>query len=215
MTTPKPTHRKFEDIEGLRYCRLIVVGYLGRRGHDHLWSCLCDCGGASDVLGSNLKRGNTTSCGCLHREITAACHVTHGHYGSPEWRTWAAMKCRCVSNHAIAHKHYGSKGIVVCDRWRESFESFLADMGPKPSPQYTIERIINSLGYEPGNCRWATRADQSRNTSRNRRLMFGNRTVILADLARLAGTSHKTISDRLGRGLTVEQAMAASGVYPE
>ena len=122
--------------------------------------CACDCGTILDVSQPNLRHGGVKSCGCLR--------VKHGHAGSRsrrrsrEYSTWASMIERCENPGDKRYKNYGSRGISVCARWRNSFENFLADMGPKPV-HLTIERKDNNAGYEPGNCKWATYKEQSSN----------------------------------------------------
>jgi hypothetical protein len=84
-------------------------------------------------------------------------------YEMAEYRAWKAMKTRCTNPNRADWKNYGGRGISVCERWATSFENFLADVGPKPSPLHTLDRILNDGSYEPGNCRWATRGEQLKN----------------------------------------------------
>ena len=103
-----------------------------------------------------------------HIEKRAEAHRTHGQAGrskSPEYRAWDAMKQRCLNPRSSAYPSYGGRGISVCDKWRESFDAFYADMGPKPEPKalYSLDRIDNDGDYEPGNCRWATHSQQLKN----------------------------------------------------
>jgi len=137
--------------------------------------CVCDCGTKRVVNGSTLRDGTSRSCGCLQREVAKYIggiqHITHG-CGSkknraPEYRAWDSMKARCYNEKTKNFRRYGGRGIKVCVRWRGSFENFLNDMGRKPSPNHSIDRINNDGNYEPGNCRWATKSQQMNNTCRS------------------------------------------------
>jgi hypothetical protein len=128
--------------------------------------CKCDCGNQKIVMLSNLKNGSTKSCGCLSK-INA--YKTHGDSGSPEHQTWQRMKRRCDNEKGNRWEHYGGRGIKVCDRWLHSYENFLNDMGRKPSPKHSIDRIDVNGNYEPSNCRWSTPKEQSNNTRRNKK----------------------------------------------
>lgn len=131
----------------------------------------------------------------------------HGWYGTPEYRAWIAMKTRCYNPNAKRYPDYGGKGITVCDAWRESFSAFLADMGPKPTPQHTVDRIKNELAYEPGNCRWATKQEQSINRERCWITHNGQRKRI-GEWAKEFGITIKTIRERRQAGLPMEQVLA-------
>lgn len=154
------------DLTGQRFGRLTVVGYSHtNRNRKSVWNCHCDCGNDCQVAGERLVR-LTRSCGCLIRETTASRNTTHGQRRSKEYGSWRAMKERCHNQNSEKFADYGGRGITVCDRWRYSFEAFLSDMGDKPSPRHTIDRIDNDRGYEPGNCRWATPSEQRLNQRR-------------------------------------------------
>jgi hypothetical protein len=158
------------DLSGQRFGRLTVVKLDHRNDRRKaIWLCRCDCGETSLADGNNLRSGNSESCGCLRREQLAD-GAPHGHaregLRSPEYQSWAAMWARCRATDPMDRRFrdYVARGITVCERWR-SFETFLADMGPRPAGT-SIDRIDNDRGYEPGNCRWATDTQQNLNKRR-------------------------------------------------
>lgn len=146
---------------GERYGRLVVVAYAGNNRHQQRqYTARCDCGVEIVVNGYALTNGNTQSCGCLQRERFT--NRTHGLTGTPEYRVWKNMNQRCANPNGDDWERYGGRGITVCERWRNSFEAFLADMGPMPGPGYSIDREDSRGNYEPANCRWITISENSR-----------------------------------------------------
>lgn len=143
---------------GRKFGRLTVLAEDESR-----WRCVCDCGRKTVVSAGNLRSGNTRSCGCLRTRGHRAIARSLGGGRSPEYAAWNAMLQRCHNPKNRSFKNYGARGITVCERWRESFDAFLADVGPRPSPDLSLDREHNDCGYEPGNVRWATRFEQRAN----------------------------------------------------
>jgi hypothetical protein len=154
---------------GERFGSLVVTGTT-KRGRYKMLKLLCDCGNEHAATRSNLNKGTLNSCGCKMIEGRRRAR-THGHASSvkgrtKEYRVWAHIKDRCYNPKTKEFKNYGGRGIIVHKEWLDSYETFLRGVGPSPSPQHTLDRVDNDKGYEPGNVRWATKAEQSRNTRR-------------------------------------------------
>jgi hypothetical protein len=161
----KRRRSKVASIVGLVFGRLTVTTEVlpGEEGATRRMAvCRCECGALKTILRQSLVGGLTASCGCqAHRATT-----THGLSDSATYRTWKSMRDRCENPGSTGYERYGARGIRVCDRW-QSFEAFVADMGERPS-RTTLDRIDNALGYEPGNCRWASAKTQARNQAKTK-----------------------------------------------
>jgi hypothetical protein len=193
------------DLTGEKYHRLTVIEeVVERQKNSIMWRCVCDCGNTVHVSGGALRSGNTQSCGCQKLEKTVARNRKHGMCKSPEHAIWASMKARCNNPRSSDYKNYGARGIAVCSRWEKSFSSFLRDMGTRPSSSHSIDRIDNNCGYEPGNCRWATSKEQSRNQRSNTLITINGETKILSDWAISSGLTVSGFLRRMERGLTGE-----------
>lgn len=199
----------FQDLTGQVFGRLTVVDRAPTVDGTTIWRCVCECGTGRSVPASKLRQGKSRSCGCLKREVTAAMGracATHGKFGTPEYSCWAQMKRRCERPKCRAYPNYGGRGIRVCDHWA-TFQPFFADMGPRPSPQHTIERVDTNGNYEPGNCKWATMGEQSRNRRDTVLVTIDDRTMCMKDWAAEMGIPQSTVQSRLARGWTPMDAL--------
>lgn len=204
---------KTKDLAGLRFGRWSVVHFAGyhrsgkRQKANAYWVCQCDCGKTRQVKSASLLSGESQSCGCLQREVACEEQYRHGQARTLLYRLWAQMIQRCHNPKNHAYKNYGGRGIHVCERWRRSFLAFREDMGEKPSPAHTLERLDNKLGYSRENCTWALRSHQLRNTRRNVMITLNGITQCLADWVSFSGRARNTIYYRLKRGWSVERAL--------
>ena len=192
----------FRDLTGAKFGRLTAVEYVGKRK----WKCLCECGQYTVTSGSYLTTGATKSCGCFRRETAKKYHGTHGLSSTPEYEAWQSMLARCYNPNIRGYHRYGGRGIKICDEWRQSFERFYSDVGPRPGPKYSLDRFPNNDGdYEPGNVRWATPQQQARNHRRNRLIEFAGETYIMTDLAEMVGIPPGTFHFRLMAGWPIRK----------
>lgn len=194
---------------GDRYGRLTVVALadVTDRGHKR-WLCQCECGSSAKVVfQSTLRRGTTVSCGCWRQEMATEMARRHDGSETREWRIWSTMRRRCTNPMDTSFQRYGARGITVCERWRESFSNFFADMGPRPTTKHSIDRIDNDGPYAPENCRWATPTEQARNRRDNVRVTFDGREMTMAEWASAQGINRGTLRDRLRDGWSVEDAL--------
>lgn len=188
---------------GEKYGKLTAIRFIEKRPNGpNVWLWQCDCGNEHKAVVQKVKSGNTSSCGCLQ---TQSRKRTGGLYGSYVHRIWVAMNRRCVDENLPAYPNYGGRGIKVCDRWRNSFLDFLKDMGHPPTNEHTIDREDVDGDYEPGNCRWLTRAEQQRNRRNNRYVEFRGSIMLQADVCRLLGLNHYTFRVWLDKGLSADE----------
>lgn len=197
-----------KKLDGQVFGRLTVIEKFRSRNGRVSWLCRCECGKLHEAVSHALTSGHTKSCGCWREERNASTQPTHGHASrktglSPTYQSWRGMRTRCTNPNVKSYRDYGARGVCICDRWKE-FENFLADMGERP-PGTTLDREDNSKGYEPSNCRWATRVEQNSNTRANRRVQFNGEFLTQAEFARRIGISQGAVSRRMLAGWTTEQ----------
>lgn len=212
--------RKFIDLSGQRFGFLTVL----RRDGNHmrkykskrdrkgpiLWLCRCDCGQEIRARSDLLIRGRRKSCamnGHKNMEYLKDLPRSPRHDAPSEYSTWEHMLRRCYYKKDDKYSIYGARGITVCERWRTSFLSFLADMGRKPTPQHTIDRKNNDGNYEPANCRWATAKEQGRNLRRSVYVEYNGERQLLMDVADRAGLNRAVIYGRLKMGWSLEDSL--------
>jgi hypothetical protein len=201
-------------ITGQLFGKLTTLSEPHRRLSDKrlMVRCRCACGAETVVLVHSLRSGHTKSCGCTRREsVIRAGHANkiHGATHGLAWKTYYAMLDRCLKPENPGFKRYGGRGIVVCDRWKDSFLNFLQDMGPRPAG-LTLERINNDEGYSPENCRWATYAEQANNRSSSQLIEALGETLTRSQWAKRTGIQAQTIAYRIKAGWSAEKALTVS-----
>lgn len=188
---------------GARFGKLTVLESAQLEKGFKMSRCECECGKVLLVRNASLTYGTTRSCGCLHREIMS----THNLTGTPEYRSWASMKSRCNNPKDPSYPRYGGRGIRVCDRWNESFEDFLADMGQRPSLDHSIDRENVDGPYDVNNCRWATSKEQGNNRRNNVRYDVDGQMLTVPEAARLYGANLVLVKLRVRRGWSLKDAV--------
>lgn len=199
----------FIDQTGKTFGRLTVLSY---EGHMR-WRCQCQCGNFKSVRTSHLVYGKIQSCGCLRDQQSrerALAGVPRknfdGRSRTPEYSIFLAIRQRCNNPNNTFYHYYGGRGIKICDRW-STFDAFIADMGRKPDPKSTIDRIDTNGDYTPENCRWVSRKVQQNNCRNNRRLTFNGITKTIAEWSQELGIHRNTIDARLLNGWSVQEAL--------
>lgn len=175
--------------------------------------CLCECGAVEHVYHYSLLYGASIRCkGCwmrLSAKATSARNFKHGNSCKAEYFVYHGMLSRCYDQLAVGFANYGGRGITVCAKWRDSLQAFLTDMGPRPTPAHTLDRLNNDGNYEPGNCQWATRYEQARNRRSNVKLTLNGETLILKDWAKRFNVPAKLVRNRINRGCDLMWALTS------
>ncbi len=198
-----------------KFGRLKVIADAGSCNGRKLALCICECGRKVTVKYNALRTGNTKSCGCAKAEMCSIAgrkNLRHGETNgkrSSEYNLWRTMIQRCEYQKHVSYKFYGARGISVCQRWRTSFENFLADIGRRPSPKHTIERKDSNGNYEPRNCKWATQVEQQRNRRNNRMISIDGVVACVSEWLEkaVAGVSKELCNYRLKSGWEQKRAI--------
>src|SRR5215467_15542474 len=202
-------HPRTQDLTGLPFDRWTVIAFAYYSDGNAYWTCQCSCPAKTikDCAASTLTHRTSKSCGCLRDEMLPLLHRTHGMTKTPEYKAWQQMFVRCYSPKAKSFKDYGARGITVCTQWHGSFETFFADMGPRPTPQHSLERLNNNQGYTPDNCHWVTMKQQGNNRRTNRLMTHNGLTKTLTQWAESTGQSLQGFRQRLLAGMSFEEAL--------
>ena len=193
----------FEDLTGQKFNRLHVLERSSeKRGNHIVWKCLCDCGNLHYVIGFHLKSGTIGSFGCLQKDSV----TTHGMKGKPEYRAWDGIINRCTNPNDPRYKDYGARGIAVNEKWKD-FKEFFKDVGLRPSPKHSIERVDNNKGYTPGNVIWGTVNQQANNRRNNILIEYNGVMLTIAETARKYNVDYQLLRSRLKRGWSIVDAI--------
>lgn len=201
---------KFIDLTGQKHHMLLVLELAGKK-HGHLnWKCLCDCGNITYTLGCDLTSGRKKSCGCLSRYMRIQNNTTHGMSKTRLYTIWNGIKKRCYNPNFENYKHYGGRGIEVCNEWKNDFEVFASwAMDNGYTDELTIERIDVNKNYCPENCKWITKTEQAKNKRTSRYFTYDGKTQILKDWCREVGLPYKAVHRRIfERGWSFEKTIS-------
>jgi hypothetical protein len=207
-----------EDYIGKKYGRLTIL----REGQPAIYKstkmkkvvCVCECGIEKEIDLNSIKRGKSTSCGCYNKESASIRATTHGKtmlskgVKRSEYSVWVKIKSRCTKKSDKSYCHYGGRGIKVCDRWINSFENFIEDMGYRPNSNYSIERIDYNKDYCPENCKWIHKSEQPKNMRRVKKIEYKGLTYCLTDLCEILNLPYSMMRHRIyDLGLSFEEAI--------
>lgn len=195
----------FVDLKGQRFGRLTVISLYDKKNGKNRWLCKCDCGGICYPTTSNLRGGTSTSCGCYSREVAAKKATKHGDRYIRLYQEWQRMKDRTNGKHSTK---YTVKNIKVCPEWLHDYQVFKEwALSHGYSDELSLDRIDNSKGYSPDNCRWANRVTQNRNKDDNVLLTYKGETHTISEWAEILDVRYSTFYSRLKRGWSVEETI--------
>lgn len=199
------------ELAGQKFNKLTVLHRVPNQGRFTRWLCQCECGNTKEVNTNHLRFDHVKSCGCIPRQNSERVVGEGGKMVRPDgYWSWKSIQSRCYCESDPNYKNYGARGIKMCDRWRGpgGLANFLADMGPKPTPDHSVGRQKNDVGYCPENCRWETDLEQAANTRQMRMLTCNGKTQHIAAWARELGLNVGGIHLRLRRGWSIEKALS-------
>lgn len=209
---------KFVDLTGKKFGKLIAVSFEKKNGYYH-YHCKCDCGNEKPIKAGALTRKNksTKSCGCNSGPETGEKNPNYKHGHAPHGKrsktasAWSCMMSRCYREKDKSFRHYGGRGISVCDRWHK-FENFLEDMGIA-KPGLSIDRINVNGNYEPSNCRWATQLQQVRNLRNNIVVSYNGKEMCFSELCEITGVNYATALSRYKKGYPIEIVINKNNIH--
>jgi hypothetical protein len=199
------------DLSGKRFGRLSVLMYSHSFNRRKYWVCKCDCG--KDVLSYTnlLLSGKVRSCGCLAIELKLKRSLKHGlatkNRTTSDYDIWCHIKARCFNKNEKSYKHYGGRGITMCDEWKNDFYAFYSYMGARPSNIHTVDRINTNGNYEPGNCRWATQKEQQNNRRNNHIIEYDGVSLTISQWSEKINIKQPTIRRRLKMNWSAEKTL--------
>jgi len=200
-----------KNLIGRKFGRLTILRLKGRLRGRRAAVFKCECGTKIHRALGRVTCGFLKSCGCLAIDAVRKAKTTHGEGGieTPEYNAWASAKSRCYRKKDASYARYGGVGITMCERWLHSYKNFLADMGRRPTPQHSLDRKKNNLGYNPKNCRWSSKKEQVRNRAVTRRITFIGKTLTLKEWSEITGITYNTIFGRLKRGWKAKRILTS------
>lgn len=202
---------KLIDMTGREFEECVVIkrsDKLSKDGKKIFWECECKCGNTFTARGSDIRSGNTKSCGCLVKKKARTRKGAHGQRNSRIYTIWNNMKLRCYNKNQNNYFNYGGRGIKICDEWKNDFTTFYNwAIENGYSDELSIERINNDGDYEPSNCKWANLHEQARNKRNNRFLEHDGKKMIAPDWSKVTGIPEKIIYDRMTKGWDDERVL--------
>lgn len=201
------------ELQGRKFGRWSVLRYSHKVKGRKYWQCECTCGMVKPVREDGLLSGFSKSCGCLCGELAKARGMgkpvvfTHGHSRTKEYEAWHGMIQRCHNSKNKDYHNYGRRGISVCERWRNSYENFFADMGKCPDARWSVNRKDNDKGYTPENCEWASPLAQTNNRRSTVRFTLNGVTKTASEWASKLGINYHTLIWRRWKGLSDEECL--------
>lgn len=199
--------KKIDDNIGKQYNFITILELVKKHNTHKFYKSLCSCGNVFIAIINNIKRGNTKSCGCFQHKLMKTRFKTHGKSTSPEYNVYKTMINRCKDINHIQYKNYGGRGITVCDRWKESFENFITDMGQRPKPKYQIDRIDNNGQYSKENCRWVSPKQNCKNGTMIKFYEYENKNWTIKELCSKFNINRECVRKRLIRGWSLHKAL--------